>query len=87
MKRIGKSKEPTLKTLQNITENLKEKFRRSFCLTLESWSYDIGDQRTGYHISILPGIDGSSCTGKPFETWSDLLNYYHKLMKEGLPSE
>ena len=85
MKRIGKSKEPTLQAVQNISGNLKEKCRRTFFLHIQSVAYYCtGNRRLEYRISILPGIDGTDCTGIDFKTWPEVLDYYHKLIKEGL---
>lgn len=88
MKRIGKSKELTLQAIQNIPGNLREKFRRTFFLGIRSSVYnDTNSRKLEYHISILPGTDGTDCTVVYFRTWSKVLDYYHKLIKEGLKDE
>ena len=92
MKRIGKSKEPTLKALQNITENLREKFNRSFSIEIYARAYitdDLGKfyGEVSYDMAILPGLDDSSCSIKHFENWAEVLSFYLEVIKEGLPSE
>ena len=88
MKRIGRSKEPTIHAIKNIPNNLKEKLGRTFFLGVRSAAYDCtGDRKLEYNISILPGVDGTDCSVTYFKTWPELLEYYDKLMKEGLPSE
>ena len=79
MKRIGKSKEPTVKRLQNIAENLKDHLKTYAAASVEAKRYDYTDHTiTEYGIYIAS--DGRA-THK-FDTWEELLSFYHKLMKE-----
>ena len=85
MKRIGNSKELTMKALCNISLNLKNKLNTSVFLEVSSNSYAHTDEeKLEYRFSFVPGIDGVKCTGINVETWAEVLELYYKIMKEGL---
>ena len=89
MKRISHSHNPTINQLSNISFNLREKFNRTFFVEVTGRSYDHEEPKSilSPQISVLPGLDGRICTVKYFSSWKELLSWYLKAMKEGLPSE
>jgi len=86
MKRIGDSKEPTIKQAHNILANLREKYPdKSFSIDINLWNHSHNSIYTEYSLAILPGFDGSNCQrSEDFKDWPPFLKYYRKVLKEGI---
>ena len=87
MKRV--SKNPTIKSIQNILINLQDKFPHSaFSANCTSWAYSSSNREIFYQLYILPGLDGTKCSVHKFYSWAKLLTFYEDLMsREELGNE
>lgn len=75
MKKVKNTKEATVRQLQNISQNLREKFGKYstagvICISLYG-------STTEYEIYV----EHFDCT-KTFGSWKELLLFYHKLIKD-----
>ena len=78
MKRIYKSKSPTIKQLQNISENLQRIFKCYATAGVEVHSHPGHDSEIRYGLYIASDNQATHS----FASWSELLHYYQKLIKE-----
>lgn len=77
MKKVEYTKNPTVKQLISISENLREKFKKYASLAIKTYSHtSIKETRVEYRLYV------ENKESKSFDLWSDLLQYYHKLMEE-----
>ena len=80
MKEVKDTKQPTLKQMISMSENLREKFKFyvSMSIDIDINAYDSRDTvDTSYKIYIESNpILFSNC-----ESWEGLLSTYHKLMR------
>lgn len=77
MKKVKDTKNPTVKQFISMSKNLQEKFKKYASLSIETHSYiNIKETKVKYRLYV------EDKTGKPFDTWSDLLQYYHEVIKE-----
>jgi len=79
MKRIGKSKEPTIHAMKNIASNLESKLRCSILVETQVWYHISGNMEDRYRISVVSNSSG--CEIYYYKTWPELLLGYRKLMK------
>ena len=80
MKKVKDTKTPTVRQLQNISENLKCHFETYVSVSIKTYSHYLTDSSDiGYGIYIAIGTGA----GDSFEfgTWAELLQCYHELMK------
>ena len=75
MKRIGKSKEPTVRQMLNMASNLKEKFKKYSTITSHSMSYSSGDSKHEFCLYVADKYR------RCFDSWPKLQAYYFRLMK------
>lgn len=76
MKRIQRSKEPTVRQMLNMTVNLKEKYNKYASLSIWTRSYDnIPDTATDYNLYI------ADTDSWDFKTWEAYQDKYFELMK------
>ena len=91
MRRISYSWNPTIYQISSISANLRKKFDKSFNVEIDCWTYDHKPIESGTEVtcqvSMVPGLKDAPCTIFYFSSWSELLSWYLKVMKEGLPSE
>ena len=87
MKKVTRTKNPSITQATNMALNLKEKFNRTFAVLIGSWTSPDFVSYVKYQISMLPGLGNASCTIFDFNSWNELLSWYLKVMEEGLPSE
>jgi len=81
MKRIGNSKEPSLKQVHNILSNLREKYpSKTFCVTIEAWHFNVEPIEDKFQLSVLPGFDETTCQNFNYSNWPSLLKKYRKIM-------
>jgi hypothetical protein len=87
IKRIGKSKVPTIAQLQSMAENLRNKFDNYASIDLSVNHFRSGNTRITY--SVWVASDYSPHAGLMFETnsWHKCLAKYYKLMKANSLSE
>ena len=72
---------PSYEALQSIPKILGEKFpNHSFCLAMDVWTHPHSPARTTYRLSILPGDDGSACSGHDAKTWKSLIGITSELL-------
>lgn len=85
MKRIGNSKEPTRKQIENMLSNLHEKFpHKSFCIQIENWFHRISKNvKINYSLSIIPGFKGHQCSKYTENSWLEFLDTYREIIKNG----
>ncbi len=77
MKKVKDTKNPTVKQFISMSKNLQEKFKKYASLTIETHSYThIKETEVEYRLYVEDKTDES------FDTWSDLLQYYHEVIKE-----
>lgn len=84
MKRIGNSKEPTIKQLSDIAVNLREKFKKTFLVKVECWSHSHlpkSHPSPEFKVSVLPGF-GIDCSQVEFNSWQKLLKAYRGWIKK-----
>ena len=82
MNRIGNSKEPTKKQIENILSNLIRKYpNKTFQLTIVHWHHDTKTVSWDYQIGILPAFDNSSCQHIDTKSWKELLIEYRRIMR------
>ena len=90
MRRVSYSHNPTIYQINTLSVNLHEKFpKNSFNVEVSCWTYDHDhSNQLKFQISVLPALDGiHPCSILYFLSWKELLSWYLKVMKEGLPSE
>ena len=78
MKKVKDTKTPTVRQLQNISENLKDRFKSyvSFSTTVRHY-YLTNHGKIEYRIYIGVAVG----TSYRSDTWEGILQHYHKLMK------
>ena len=79
MKRIYDSKEPTIKALQNIAENLRKHLKTYTQVTVQATSAHTFKPRYDIEYGIYIESDGQPT--HTFETWPETLNFYKHLMR------
>jgi len=75
MKKVKDIKYPTLKQMSSISDNLREKFGEYSSIQITTNSYTHTDTCIEYYLYI------ANTHNKYFDSWQELLTYYHKLMK------
>lgn len=78
MKKVTDTKNPTVKQLRNISENLRNYLETYASITVTADFFRSGTEEVKYGIYIEK--DGKAT--HRFKTWLELLSFYHKLMKE-----
>jgi len=79
MKKVNKSKEPTLKQMLNMASNLREKFGKPSAIEINAWDYNTSEDNTNktnfcLYIESKHSID--------FDFWYELQGYYFGLMED-----
>lgn len=81
MRRIGDSKEPSLKQIHNILSNLRNKYpSQTFQITITIWHFNTETKLDNFQLGTLPGLDGTSCQHFDHYDWPSLLKKYRKIM-------
>lgn len=78
MKRVSKSKEPSVRHMLNMASNLKEKFNKPSLIKIDCWHYSgsgSNQNRAKYNLYIENKISID------FDFWYELQAYYFGLMK------
>ena len=79
IKRIGKT--PTVRTLLNMSYNLRHRLDTTAFVQMQCVTWDhVDSQEERYRLSFVPGLDGSKCSDKISETWTGIMKYYNELM-------
>ena len=85
MKRVCKSKSPTINQLKRMSFNLREKFNESASIDIEVFVYSISDRKilpdVKYRIYIAD-TKKHGCINMHFFQWLDCQQKYFELMKE-----
>lgn len=76
MKKVIDTKNPTVRQMISISENLREKFKKYSSVAVETHAHSNSTIEIEYRMYI------EDKTSEYFETWPELLSSYHKLMKE-----
>ena len=79
MKRIGESKEPTVKQMLAMAENLQEKLGVAAYVGMDAWAFSSDSTSTKYHIYL----DLDHKPSLTYNTWPEALTFYRRLVKEG----
>ena len=78
MKKVKDTKTPTVRQLQNISEDLKDRFKSFVSFSITNRHYYLTNHgEIEYRIYINAGIGESYYS----DTWEGILQHYHKLMK------
>jgi len=78
MKRVYDSKEPSIKTLQNIAENLRKHLETYVQVTVGAYS----SHRSGFaYVEYGIYIESDSQAIYTFRDWSEALRFYRSLIK------
>ena len=75
MKKVIDTKQPTVKQMISMSENLREKFKKYSSMQL---SIHVHPKETNVEYWVYIE-NGASCSIK---SWKELLSFYHQLMKE-----
>ena len=87
LKKVKDTKQPTIKQLQNIAENLRKHFKCFATVRVEVECFDhISNTRIEIEIEYGIYIASDGQATHNFKSWQELLSHYHKLM-EGASDE
>ena len=87
LKKVKDTKQPTVKQLQNIAENLRKHFKCFATAGVEVECYNhINSMRIKTEIDYGIYTESDSQATHRFKSWQELLYFYHKLM-EGASDE
>lgn len=79
MKRVQRSKEPSLRQLLNMASNLREKFRCPCSVEISAWHYDYTGDRSNRHVfGIWIAARGRHYE---FDSWKECQDKYFRLIK------
>ena len=78
MKKVKDTKTPTVRQLQNISEDLEDRFKSYVSVSITICQYSTDRDSIEYRIYIAVGTVGESYHS---DTWKEILQHYHKLMK------
>ena len=87
LKKVKDTKQPTIKQLQNIAENLRKHFKCYAIAGVEAKCYYYINRmkiETEMEYGIYIASDGKGT--HRFKSWQELLSFYHELM-EGVSDE
>ena len=85
LKKVKDTKQPTVKQLQNIAENLRKHFRCFATAEVVVECYDhINSMKIKMEYGIYIESDGQATHN--FKSWQELLSFYHELV-EGASDE
>ena len=79
-KKFRRSKEPSLKQLEFMAENVSKKLNTSCKFMLECWYHNTGNKETNFCISLVPGFN-STCSQFNYTDWEQTTNQYLFLME------
>lgn len=76
MKRIQRSKEPSVRQMLNMARNLREKFGKASLIEIKTWAYSSSNNKPQYNLYVedIHNID--------FKTWKACQDKYFELMKK-----
>lgn len=77
MKKVKDTKNPTIKQMSSMSENLREKFNKYSSIDLSVGTYTY-TKLAKLKCSIY--VENKHCI--EFEFWQELLSFYHKLMEK-----
>jgi len=81
-KEVKRTEVPSYHQLPTMVINLRKKYKKSFRIDIEVWSFD-GDSHLSipsFAISAVPGFDNEKCVINRFSTWPEIQEYYFQLM-------
>ena len=79
LKRVNDSKKPTTEQMTRMAYNIRTLYDKYCHISADARCYYSSyDEKISYEIYI------NDITSKVFETWPKLMQYYRKLIKEGL---
>ena len=77
MKRVKDTKNPAIKQIISMSENLREKFKKYSSVSVKTHAHTSSmDVDIEFRIYIENRKSGQ------FKSWPEILSFYHKLMKE-----
>jgi len=76
MKKVKDTKYPTLKQMSSISDNIEEIFKTYTSIEISCVTHLHKDTK----IEYLFYVEDKHC--KYFNSWQELLTFYHKVMKE-----
>ena len=79
-RKVTRTKEPSLKQMQNMAFNLRAKFNTSTSVSVEVWKYNTDKAENIYTIFMRIGIDSKSVY-KNINSWKECLEEYFFLIK------
>jgi len=82
MKAVKRTKNPSIKQIKLIIENLEEKFKVSSCIEISIWKHSTNNYTEDYKLIFVPGFDNVTCTIINHKNWPELLDKYFELMEE-----
>jgi len=76
MKAIKRTKQPTLKQMQNMASNLQEKYGLYSIIQIDSHKFSSNHAQTEYWISV------QTVCGQFLKSWEAVLDKYEELMED-----
>lgn len=77
MKKVRDTKYPTIRQIESMSENLRDKFKEYSNIQISTHSFSQGRLKTEYLLYVAEIYCNS------LNSWQELLSFYHKVMKEG----
>jgi len=81
IRKVKDTKNPTIRQLQNMSENLRDHFERYVSITIKTYCHLNSNIKIGFEIYISNAEFGKTGTFQYSDTWSELLQKYYQLMK------
>ena len=80
LKRVNNSKEPTTEQMLRMAKNLQRLYKKACHIDSGAWCFVAGNTKIHYDLYVASITGGTQY----FKTWPELMQYYRKLIKEGL---
>ena len=74
-KKFRRSKEPSLKQIEIMAENISRKLNTSCNIEFSYWHYNSGENEIIFNISLVPGFK-EDCTQFKYKTWERTVDQY-----------
>ena len=76
MKKVNKSKNPSVQQMLNMASNLRDKFNKASTVEIKAWCFSSGTNEAAYRLYVADNIS------EDFDFWFELQAYYFFKMEE-----